>query len=150
MSLVDQRPAPVVDLAQVAQLTAVVAALAAIPKAIRDLQADLGRVSGRLSHLFTENPPLAREHESEINSVFWEVRDLMTKVLPEIAKVQVLIAEPRAAIAEVMKHLMREVSRKSFSSKSSRNILPCNEKMLAISSFMREWKEEDLVCCFHR
>ena len=63
LSLLSERPAPVVDLAAVAQLSAVVATLAEIPKSIRDLEADLGRLSGRLSHLFTTNRPLAREHE---------------------------------------------------------------------------------------
>jgi uncharacterized protein (DUF1778 family) len=117
MSLVAGRPAPVVDLAQVSQLTALVAVLAALPKSIRDLEADLGRLSGRLSHLFTVNPRLAREHDVLINETFRGVRDLMAKMLPEISRMQLLVAEPRALISEVLKQLMREVSRKPSSSR---------------------------------
>jgi uncharacterized protein (DUF1778 family) len=117
MSLVEHRPAPVVDLGQVSQLTAAVAVLAALPKSIRDLEADLGRLSGRLSHLFTVNPPQARKHQAMINETFRGVRDLMAKMLPEIERMQLLVAEPRAAISEVLKQLMREVSRKPSSSR---------------------------------
>ena len=117
LSLLSERPAPVVDLAAVAQLSAVVATLAEIPKSIRDLEADLGRLSGRLSHLFTMNPVLAREHEFAINEVFFEIKDLMAKVLPQIDEVQMAVAEPRAQIADVMKILMGDLARRSFSSR---------------------------------
>jgi hypothetical protein len=53
---------PVVDLADVAKLSTALAALMSAPRAVRDLEANLGRLSGRLSHLFTVNYKLALEH----------------------------------------------------------------------------------------
>ena len=95
------------------------ATLAEIPKSIRHLEADLGRLSGRLSHLFTTNPPLAHEHEAAINALFFEIKDLMDKVLPEIDEVQAAVAEPRAQITEIMKSLMGDLALRSFSSRRS-------------------------------
>jgi len=63
------------------------------------------------------NPPQARKHQAMINETFRGVRDLMAKMLPEIERMQLLVAEPRAAISEVLKQLMREVSRKPSSSR---------------------------------
>lgn len=120
ISLLAERPAPIVDLAHVAQLSAVVATMAAIPKAIRDLEADLGRLSGRLSHFFTLNPDIARTHEPEINATFWDVKKLMAQMLPEIENVQGELAEPRSKISAVMKLLMRDLSRKSFATRGSK------------------------------
>jgi uncharacterized protein (DUF1778 family) len=120
MSLLTERPAPVVDLAHVAQLSAVVATMAAIPKAMRDLEADLGRLSGRLAHFFTLNPDVARQHADEINGTIWEIKTLMSRMLPEMQNVQELIAEPRTKIAHVMKQLMGDLSRKSFSNIKSK------------------------------
>jgi len=110
LTLADGRPQPVVDLSQVAQLSAAVAVLAGAPKAIRDLEADLGRLSGRLSHLFTENYERASLHREEIHETLWALQDLMRRVQPEIVKMSAAVAEPRAEIASVMRAIARELA----------------------------------------
>jgi len=110
LALAEGRPQPIVDLAQVAEITSAVAVLAGAPKALRDLEADLGRLSGRLSHLFTENYDRASQHREEIHETLWALQDLMRHVLPEIAKMGATVAEPRAEIARVMRAIARELS----------------------------------------
>ncbi len=109
LTLVDDRPAPIVDLAQVAQISSAVAVLAGAPRAIRDLEADLGRLSGRLSHLFTENYERASLHRDEIHETLWALQGLMRRVEPEIAKMSATVAEPRSEIATVMRAIAREL-----------------------------------------
>jgi len=109
LALADGRPQPIVDLAQVAEITSAVAVLAGAPKALRDLEADLGRLSGRLSHLFTENYDRASLHREEIHETLWALQDLMRQVLPEIAKMSATVAEPRAEIARVMRAIALEL-----------------------------------------
>ena len=109
LTVVDDRPPPIIDLAQVAEITSAVAVLAGAPKAIRDLEADLGRLSGRLSHLFTENYDRASLHRDEIHETLWALQDLMRQVLPEIAKMSATAAEPRAEIARVMRAIALEL-----------------------------------------
>jgi len=110
LALADGRPQPIVDLAQVAQISSAVAVLAGAPKAIRDLEADLGRLSGRLSHLFTENYDRASLHRDEIHETLWALQDLIRHVQPEIAKMSEAVAEPRAVIATVMRAIAHELS----------------------------------------
>jgi len=110
LALAEGRPQPIVDLAQVAEITSAVAVLAGAPKALRDLEADLGRLSGRLSHLFTENYDRASLHRDEIHETLWALQDLMRHVLPEIAKMGATVAKPRAEIAWVMRAIARELS----------------------------------------
>jgi len=109
VALVDDRPPPIVDLGEVAQLSTAVAVLAGAPKAIRDLEADLGRLSGRLSHLFTQNYARASLHREEIHETLWALRDLMRQVLPEIAKMSAAVAAPRAQIARILRAIAREL-----------------------------------------
>jgi len=110
LALAEGRPQPIVDLAEVAEITSAVAVLAGALKALRDLEADLGRLSGRLSHLFTENYDRASLHRDEIHETLWALQDLMRHVLPEIAKMSATVAEPRAEIARVMRAIARELS----------------------------------------
>jgi len=109
LGLADGRPQPIVDLAEVAEITSAVAVLAGALKALRDLEADLGRLSGRLSHLFTENYDRASLHREEIHETLWALQDLMRHVLPEIAKMSATVAEPRAEIARVMRAIALEL-----------------------------------------
>ena len=109
LAIVDDRPAPSVDLAQVARISSAVAVLAGIPCAIRDLEADLGRLSGRLSHLFTLNYARAILHRHEIHETLYALRDLMRRVQPEIAAMSAAVAEPRSEIATVMRAIAREL-----------------------------------------
>jgi uncharacterized protein YceH (UPF0502 family) len=92
-----------VDLSDVAKLSAVVAALRAAPQAVRNLEADLGRLSGRLSHLFTMDYKLASEHRAEIHATLDEVRALLRAIPDSIAALQTETAEPRAEIARVLR-----------------------------------------------
>jgi len=110
LALAEGRPQPIVDLAEVAEITSAVAVLAGALKALRDLEADLGRLSGRLSHLFTEDYDRASLHRDEIHETLWALQDLMRHVLPEIAKMSATVAEPRAEIARVMRAIARELS----------------------------------------
>ncbi len=109
LALADGRPQPIVDLAQVAQISSAVAVLAGAPKALRDLEADLGRLSGRLSHLFTVNYARASLHRDEIHETLWALQDLMRRVQPEIAKMSAAVAEPRSEIVMVMRAIAREL-----------------------------------------
>ncbi len=109
LAIVDDRPPPMIDLAQVAEMASAVAALAGVPGAIRDLEADLGRLSGRLSHLFTVNYARASLHRDEIHETLYALQDLMRRMLPEIEKMGAAVAEPRAAIATVMRAIAREL-----------------------------------------
>jgi hypothetical protein len=109
LAIVDDRPAPSVDLSQVAQISSAVAVLAGIPGAIRDLEADLGRLSGRLSHLFTLNYARAVLHRDEIHETLFALQDLMRRVQPAIATMGAAVAEPRSEIARVMRAIAREL-----------------------------------------
>ncbi len=113
LTVVDDRPPPMIDLAQVAEISSAVAALAGIPGAIRDLEADLGRLSGRLSHFFTVNYARASLHREEIHETLWAVQELMRRVQPEIAKMSAAVAEPRTEIATVMRAIARELEGES-------------------------------------
>ena len=110
LAIVDDRPAPIIDLAQVAEISSAVAALSGVPSAIRDLEADLGRLSGRLSHLFTLNHARADLHRDEIHETLFALQELMRRVEPEIAKMSAAIAEPRTEIATVMRAIARELA----------------------------------------
>jgi uncharacterized protein (DUF1778 family) len=103
LAVVDGRAQPVVDLADVAKLSTALAALMSAPLSVRDLEADLGRFSGRLSHLFTVNYTLALEHREEIHATLNEVRETMRWMQPTITALQAETAEPRAEIVRVLR-----------------------------------------------
>ena len=113
MATLDGQPRPALDLADVAQISSATAALVCAPKAIRDLEADLGRLSGRLSHLFTQNYERASLHRDEIHETLWALQDLMRRVLPEIERTQQLVAPARDAIGTVMRSIARGLSKVS-------------------------------------
>ena len=105
MAILDDQPRPVLDLADVAQISAATAALAGAPKAIRDLEADLGRLSGRLAHLFTMNYERASLHREEIHETLWALQDLMRRVQPEIVRMRQLVAPARTTIGLAMREV---------------------------------------------
>jgi len=100
LAVVDGRARPVVDLADVAQLSTALAALMSAPRAVRDLE---GTALGRLLHLFTVNYKLALEHRAEIHATLNEVRETMRRMQPAIAALQAETAEPRAEIGRVLR-----------------------------------------------
>jgi len=102
LSALRGQPRPIVDLAEVAQLSTALATLRAAPQAVRNLEADLGRLSGRLSHLFTMNYKLALEHRAEIHATLNEVRGLLREMRQAVAALQTETAEPRAEIVRVL------------------------------------------------
>lgn len=106
---IDERPRPVVDLTHVAEIATATAVLAGAPKAIRDLEADLGRLSGRLSHFFTINYERASLHREDIHETLYALQDLMRRIEPEIAKMSAAVAEPRTEIATVMRAIAQEL-----------------------------------------
>ena len=85
--------------------------LAGIPEAVRKLDADLGRLSGRLANFFTADPGKAMAHQSAINEALRAVRDLRAEVLPVLADLQVAIAEPRDRLAEILGAIVRRRKR---------------------------------------
>jgi uncharacterized protein (DUF1778 family) len=105
LAAVAGQPRPIVDLADVAKLSTVVAALLAAPQAVRNLEADLGRLSGRLSHLFTVNYKLASEHRIEIHETLNEVRALQREMRQAVAALQAETIEPRGEVARVLRHV---------------------------------------------
>lgn len=112
LACVAGQPRPVLDFGQIAQVSAAVTALSDIPQAVRHLEADLGRLSGRLSHLFTLNYERATLHREEIHQTLEEVRALLRRVLPEIEKTQAMVAESRTEITRVMRVIARELDAK--------------------------------------
>jgi hypothetical protein len=74
LAVADGRPRPVVDLSHVADFSTPIAALFAAPQGVRDLEADLGRLSERLAHLFTTDYALPSEHRAEIGATLNEMR----------------------------------------------------------------------------
>jgi uncharacterized protein (DUF1778 family) len=105
LACVAGQPRPIVDLSDVAKLSTVVAALLAAPHAVRDLEADLGRLSGRLSHLFTVNYKLALEHRAEIHATLNEVRALRREMRQAVAALQAETIEPRGEVARVLRQV---------------------------------------------
>jgi chromosome segregation ATPase len=71
-------------------------------QAMRDLETDLRRLSGRLSHLVTVNYKLALENCAEIHATLNEVRETMRRMQPAIAALQAEMAESRAEIVRVL------------------------------------------------
>jgi hypothetical protein len=100
-----------VDLSEVATLSKALALLLTAPKTVRDLEADLWRLSGRLAHLFTVNYERASEQRAEIHAVLDETRDLLRTIPKEIMALQAAIAEPRAEIAGILRHVAAELER---------------------------------------
>jgi uncharacterized protein (DUF1778 family) len=103
LALVDGRVRPVVDLAHVAMLSEALAAVLSAPRAVRDLEADLGRFLGRLSHLFTLNYALASEHRTEIHVTLNEVREMLCFLQPALAALQLETEKPRVGIGRVFR-----------------------------------------------
>ena len=102
-AVVDRQPRPIVDLSEVAKLSAPMAALRAAAQPVRDLEADLGRLSERLAHLFTADYAIPSAHSAEIQATFSELRDVLRAAPPAIAAVQAETAEPRAEIVRVLR-----------------------------------------------
>jgi uncharacterized protein (DUF1778 family) len=105
LATADGVPRPIVDLAEVAQLSTALATLRAAPQAVRDYEADLGRLSGRLSHLFTMSYKLALEHRAEIHAALDEVRAFRREMREAVARLQAETAEPRAEIVRVLRRV---------------------------------------------
>jgi hypothetical protein len=76
--------------------------LVAIPEAVRQLDADLGKMNGRLKQLFNDDPALAYAHQDEINETLFAVRDMRTAIMPEIAAIQSAMVEPRDLLLEML------------------------------------------------
>jgi hypothetical protein len=81
-------------------------AIETVPNSVRKLDADLGRLSGRLKDLFNEHPAKAMAHQDAINSGLRAVRDLRSEIMPVLADLQAANAEPRDAIDELLAALM--------------------------------------------
>jgi hypothetical protein len=103
LAVADGRARPVVDLAHVAEFSTPIAALLAAPQGVRDLEADLGRLSERLAHLFTTDYALPSEHRAEIQATLSEVRDVLRAIPPAIAALRAETVEPRAEIGRVLR-----------------------------------------------
>jgi hypothetical protein len=101
-NVADGRARPVVDLAYVAEFSTPITALLAAPQVLRDLEADLGRLSDRLAHLFTTDYALPSEQRAEIQATLSEVRDVLRAIPPAIAALRAETEEPRAAIARLL------------------------------------------------
>lgn len=77
-------------------------AVEAIPNSVRKLDADLGRLSGRLKDLFDANPVNAMAHRDQINAALRAVRNLRAEIMPVLEDLQAANAEPRDAIEDVL------------------------------------------------
>jgi hypothetical protein len=81
-------------------------AIEAIPNSVRKLDADLGRLSGRLKDLFNEQPAKAMAHQEAINATLRAVRDLRAEIMPVLGDLQAEAAEPRDTIDAVLAAVM--------------------------------------------
>jgi hypothetical protein len=77
-----------------------------IPSSVRKLDADLGRLSGRLKDLFNEHPAKAMAHQDEINAALRAVRDMRGEIMPVLTDLQATNAEPRDALDDVLAAVM--------------------------------------------
>ncbi len=82
--------------------------LAEIPNAVRALDADLGRLSGRLASFFTADSGRAMAHQAEINAALLAVKDLRAEVLPKLAALQAAVAGPRDELARILTAIVRQ------------------------------------------
>lgn len=78
----------------------------AIPNGVRKLDANLGRLSGRIKDLFDTNPVNAMKYQDEINAALRAVRELRAEMMPVLADLQMANAEPRDRIEEVLVAIM--------------------------------------------
>jgi hypothetical protein len=88
------------------QLAELQRAVTAIPDSVRKLDADLGRLSGRLKDLFNEHPAKAMAHQDDINAALRAVRDLRAEIMPVLGDLQAAAAEPRDTIDAVLAAVM--------------------------------------------
>jgi hypothetical protein len=82
--------------------------LLAIPEAVRRLDADLGKMNGRLKDLFDIDPAKAYVHQDEINRTLFAVRDMRSAIMPELAAIQVAMTEPRDLLIEMLRAASRK------------------------------------------
>jgi hypothetical protein len=78
----------------------------AIPNGVRKLDADIGKLSGRLKALFDANPVNAMAHQDKINAALRDVRNLRDKIMPVLSDIQTASAEPRDRIEQVLVTIM--------------------------------------------
>jgi uncharacterized protein (DUF1778 family) len=95
---VDGQARPIVDLAEVGMLSEAFTALRAAPQAVRDLEADLGRLSGRLSHFFEINYKLASEQRAELHAKLRELDALLLAIPHAIAALGRVLRRVEAAL----------------------------------------------------
>lgn len=99
-----KRPVNTVDLGSVHELARLREAMTQLPQSVRDLEADLGRLSGRLASFFSsENSRLAYDNQSAINGTIFAVRDLCERVLPVLAQLQQDMIEPRWEALKILR-----------------------------------------------
>lgn len=110
LAAADGQPRPIIDLSEVAKLSVPMAALRAAAQPVRDLEADLGRLSDRLAYLFTTDYALPSAHSAEIQATLSEVRDVLRAVLLAIAALQAETEEPRAEIGRVLRGINAALS----------------------------------------
>jgi hypothetical protein len=85
--------------------------IAAIPEAVRKLDADLGRLSGRLKDLFATDYGKAMAHQDAINLALRDVRGLRADVMETLGAMIEPCAQARDAVLEVMVKINRERKR---------------------------------------
>jgi hypothetical protein len=98
------RPVRSFDLAAANELAQLRVAMTQVPQSVRDLEADLGRLSGRLASFFSgENCRLAYENQEAINGTIFAVRDLCDAVLPVLAQLQQDMIQPRWEALKILR-----------------------------------------------
>lgn len=98
------KPTRSFDLGAANELAQLRVAMTQVPQAVRDLEADLGRLSGRLASFFSgDNPRLAYENQSLLNGTIFAVRDLCDRVLPVLAQLQQDMIEPRWEALKILR-----------------------------------------------
>jgi uncharacterized protein (DUF1778 family) len=111
LATADGIPRPIMDLADAARLEKAVSSLYVAPEAVNAFEADLGRLSGRLSHFFEINYRRASEHRAEIHATLQEVRALLRAAAAAIEELKKKVDEPSDEIARVVRGVVKTLEK---------------------------------------
>ncbi|MGH7748605.1 MAG: hypothetical protein ACREQ5_28175 [Candidatus Dormibacteria bacterium] len=103
------QPARSVDLREFAEVPRSLAALLEAPRAIRELEADLGRLTGQLRQLWNDDRALAEAHRPAIDANQRGLRDLMARVGDALAESERACAPARDELRRIAATVRRRL-----------------------------------------
>jgi uncharacterized protein (DUF1778 family) len=100
---------PIVDLADAAKLNEAISALYVAPEAVRALEADLGRLSGRLSHFFEMDYAFASKNRAELHETLRNVNALLLTIPRAIEALERKADGPNDEIARAVRGVVKRL-----------------------------------------